>query len=67
MKLTEKIIDSTTGLKMKSGAIVEVHVIHSQNSDERSLMIKTDNGVLSLDQEDISSFMDLFSKFLESF
>ncbi|PWI47992.1 hypothetical protein CEE45_08820 [Candidatus Heimdallarchaeota archaeon B3_Heim] len=67
MKLTEKIIDSTTGLKMKSGAIVEVHVIHSQNSDEKSLMIKTDDGVLSLDQDDISSFMDLFSKFLESF
>lgn len=67
MKLAEKIIDSTTGLKMKSGAIVEVHVIHSQNSDEKSLMIKTDDGVLSLDQEDISSFMNLFSKFLESF
>ena len=67
MKLAEKTVDSTTGLKMKSGAIVEVHVIHSENSDEKSLMIKTNDGVLSLDQDDISSFMDLFSKFLDSF
>jgi hypothetical protein len=67
MKLTEKTIDSTTGLKMKSGSLVEVHVIHSENSDEKSLMIKTDEGILSLDQDDIYSFMELFSKFLESF
>ena len=27
MKLTERIVDSTTGLKMKSGSIVEIHII----------------------------------------
>ena len=37
MKLTEKIIDSTTGLKMKSGSIVEIHVIQNEQNDEKSL------------------------------
>ena len=66
MKLTERIIDSTTGLKMKSGSIVEIHVIQAE-SGEKSLMISDENESLTLDQDDIDSFIDFFGKFLESF
>ena len=66
MKLTERIVDSTTGLKMKSGSIVEIHVIQAE-SGEKSLMISDENESLTLDQDDIDSFIDFFGKFLESF
>ncbi|MCK4848846.1 MAG: hypothetical protein KAT16_07485 [Candidatus Heimdallarchaeota archaeon] len=66
MKLTERIVDSTTGLKMKSGSIVEIHIIQAE-SGEKSLMISDENGSLTLDQDDIDSFVDFFGKFLESF
>ena len=66
MKLTERIVDSTTGLKMKSGSTVEIHIIHAETG-EKSLMISDDKGSLTLDQDDIDSFIDFFGKFLESF
>jgi len=66
VKLTERIVDSTTGLKMKSGSIVEIHVIQAE-SGEKSLMISDENESLTLDQDDIDSFIDFFGKFLESF
>ena len=66
MKLTERIVDSTTGLKMKSGSIVEIHIIQAE-SGEKSLMISDENESLTLDQDDIDSFIDFFGKFLESF
>ena len=66
MKLTDRIVDSTTGLKMKSGSIVEIHIIQAE-SGEKSLMISDENGSLTLDQDDIDSFVDFFGKFLESF
>ena len=66
MKLTEKIVDSTTGLKMKSGSIVEIHIIQAE-SGEKSLMISDENGSLTLDQQDIDSFINFFGKFLKSF
>jgi hypothetical protein len=66
LKLTERIVDSTTGLKMKSGSIVEIHIIQAE-SGEKSLMIGDENGSLTLDQDDIDSFIDFFGKFLESF
>ena len=66
MKLTERIVDSTTGLKMKSGSIVEIQVIQAE-SGEKSLMISDENGSFTLDQDDIDSFIDFFGKFLESF
>lgn len=66
MKLTERIVDSTTGLKMKSGSIVEIHIIQAE-SGEKSLRISDENGSLTLDQDDIDSFVDFFGKFLESF
>ena len=66
MKLTEKIVDSTTGLKMKSGSIVEIHIIRAE-SGEKSLMISNENGSLTLDQQDIDSFISFFDKFLKSF
>ena len=59
MKLTEKIVDSTTGLKMKSGSIVEIHIIQAE-SGEKSLMISNENGSLTLDQQDIDSFISFF-------
>ena len=66
MKLTERIVDSTTGLKMKSGSIVEIQVIQAE-SGEKSLMISDENGSFTLDQDDIDSFIEFFEKFLESF
>ncbi|MHA1206563.1 MAG: hypothetical protein ACTSRJ_02805 [Candidatus Hodarchaeales archaeon] len=66
MKLTERIVDSTTGLKMKSGSIVEIHIIQAE-SGEKSLIISDENGSFTLDQDDIDSFIDFFGKFLESF
>ena len=66
MKLTERIVDSTTGLKMKSGSIVEIHIIQAENG-EKSLVISDENGSFTLDQDDIDSFIDFFGKFLESF
>ena len=66
LKLTERIVDSTTGLKMKSGSIVEIHIIQAE-SGEKSLMISDENESLTLDQDDIDSFIDFFGKFLESF
>ena len=67
MKLTEKIIDSTTGLKMRSGSIVEIHVIQNEQNDERSLVITHDEGKLELDHQDITKFINFFKKFLENF
>jgi hypothetical protein len=66
LKLTERIVDSTTGLKMKSGSIVEIHIIQAE-SGEKSLIISDENGSFTLDQDDIDSFIDFFGKFLESF
>ena len=66
MKLTERIVDSTTGLKMKSGSIVEIHIIQAENG-EKSMMISDEKGSLTLDQDDIGSFINFFGKFLESF
>ena len=66
MKLTERIVDSTTGLKMKSGSIVEIQVILAENG-EKSMIISDENGSLTLDQDDIDSFIGFFGKFLESF
>lgn len=66
MKLTERIVDSTTRLKMKSGSIAEIHVIRAENG-EKSMIISDEKGSLTLDQDDIDSFIDFFGKFLESF
>ena len=66
LKLTERIVDSTTGLKMKSGSIVEIQIIQAENG-EKSMVISDEKGSLTLDQEDIDSFIDFFGKFLESF
>jgi len=66
LKLTERIVDSTTGLKMKSGSMVEIHIIRAENG-EKSMIISDEKGSLTLDQDDIDGFIDFFGKFLESF
>jgi hypothetical protein len=67
VKLKEKKFETITGLKTESGDIVEVHVIESENSEEKSLMIKNKEEIFSLNYEEISAFIELFSRFLESF
>ncbi len=65
MKITEKTIDSTTCLRMKSGAKVDLHVITHDNGT-KSLVIEKDNHKLIFGQEEMSDFVNLFNEFLTS-
>ena len=65
MKITEKIIDSTTCLRMKSGATVDLHIL-SHEDGTKSLVIEKDNHKLIFGQEEMSEFVNLFNEFLTS-
>ena len=65
MKVAEKSIDSITRLKLKSGTAIEIHMI-TQDKDLNRLIIEKGDESLSLDQEEISDFLSLFTDFLES-
>ena len=65
MKVKEKTIDSTTCLRMKSGAKVDLHVI-THNNGIKSLVIEKDNKKLIFGQEEMSEFVNLFNEFLTS-
>ena len=67
MKLAERKLNTITGLKTESGDIVEVHVIRSEIGNGKSLMIKNRDETFTLNHKEISAFIDMFSKFLESF
>ncbi|MFX0171063.1 MAG: hypothetical protein ACFE9L_04015 [Candidatus Hodarchaeota archaeon] len=68
MKLTERVFDSTLGLKLKSGTNIEIHVIEHENR-EQSIIIKnlTEGGQqLILENKDISDFLNLLNDFLNN-
>jgi hypothetical protein len=65
VKITERIMDSTTGLKMKSGEIVEIHIIRHDNG-EKSLVIEKDDRRLVLQHEDISDFISFLNDFINN-
>ncbi|MFX0052449.1 MAG: hypothetical protein ACFFAJ_16120 [Candidatus Hodarchaeota archaeon] len=68
MKLTERMFDSTVGLKLKSGTSFEIHVIEHENR-EQSIIIEnlTEGGQrLILENKDISDFINLLNDFLQN-
>ncbi len=65
MKVIEKTIDNTTCVKMRSGSIVELHVI-TQEDGNKTLKIEHENKILTFSDTEIRDFVQLFSEFLVS-
>jgi hypothetical protein len=68
LKLSERVFDSTLGLKLKSGTNFEIHVIEHENK-EQSIIIEnvTEGGQrLILENKDISDFVNLLNDFLHN-
>lgn len=68
MDLVDKIVDSTIGLKMKSGANLEIHVIKHDNGEKSLVLERLDNNNerLVLQHQDIIDFVDFMDDFLSS-
>ncbi|MFX0184379.1 MAG: hypothetical protein ACFE95_14960 [Candidatus Hodarchaeota archaeon] len=66
MKLAEKIVDSTIGLKLKSGTNFEIHVIKYENGETGLILENLDEAGqrLVLVHQEVSDFMALLNDFL---
>jgi len=65
MKVAEKSIDSITRLKLNSGMAIEIHMI-TQDGDNNQIIIEKGDESLTLDQDEISDFISVFTDFLKS-
>jgi hypothetical protein len=68
LKLTEKIVDSTLGLKLKSGINFEIHVIKHENGETGLIIEKLEEAGqrLVLEHQDISDFITFLNDFLHT-
>ncbi|NHJ01038.1 MAG: hypothetical protein EAX86_02800 [Candidatus Heimdallarchaeota archaeon] len=65
MKIIEKTVDNTTCIRMRSGSIVEVHII-TQEDGNKTLAIEHENTKLAFNDTEIKDFVKLFDEFLNS-
>lgn len=65
LKITEKIIDTTTGLRLESGDLLEVHVINHDHG-ARSLALKAGDHQLVLYETEIQQFLGFLNQFVKT-
>lgn len=68
MKLAEKIVDSTLGLKLKSGINFEIHVIKHENGETGLIIENLEEAGqrLVLEHQEVSDFITLLTDFLHT-
>jgi hypothetical protein len=65
LKITDKIIDTTTGLRLESGDLLEVHVINHDHG-ARSLALKSGDHQLVLYEQEIQQFLGFLNHFVKT-
>ncbi|MFW9854197.1 MAG: hypothetical protein ACFFFG_04025 [Candidatus Thorarchaeota archaeon] len=65
MKIIDKAIDSTTGLRLESGHLLEVHLINYEHG-ARSVTLKAGDHQFVLKEQEIHQFLEFLDQFLDT-
>ncbi|MFW9780214.1 MAG: hypothetical protein ACFFE8_15300 [Candidatus Heimdallarchaeota archaeon] len=65
MRIIDKTIDTTTGLRLESGDLLEVHLINHEHG-ARSVTLKAGGHQLVLKEQEIHQFLEFLNQFLDT-
>jgi hypothetical protein len=65
LKITDIIIDTTTGLRLESGDLLEVHVINHDHG-ARSIALKAGDHQMVLYEQEIPLFIGFLDQFVKT-